>query len=415
MLAEFLKKKILYFRRAAAIEIIISENDDLCINMIIGEIRNNKIKKVSEAFVIDSIEKLAERIDSKTPVSVIINGKPVLVKEVRMEITDKNSNLVAMAFPEIEHSKFYSSVFKSEQIAAICIARKEAIDKIIERLIKADIKIYTLSIGIKAIENIFPFIEAKSVDSIETNWFKATFDEQKAIAQIEQKDTPDKIWTNKHEYLIGDQYIHQFTLLPFSALIELLAENIDLKESIANGVLAVKRKEFKFNRYFNIAGIGILFFLFAILFFNYILFFRLYSKNQELQLRLPIITGATNQSRLVQQGHESIINYIKEHDWDKRTMISYYADRIASLLPNNLTLLSLEAYPEKKGASNFSQTMLFTERIILLKGISPDPSYVNAFMNNLATLPGLETVKLKKYFRNKEKMTDEFHIELLIK
>jgi Tfp pilus assembly protein PilN len=84
-------------------------------------------------------------------------------------------------------------------------------------------------------------------------------------------------------------------------------------------------------------------------------------------------------------------------------------------LPKELTLVSIELYPEKKTMSNFSQSLRFSEGTVIVRGISPDPSYVNAFMNNLGTLPGLETVKLKKYSKNKDKNLNEFNLELKVK
>jgi hypothetical protein len=415
MVAEYLKKKILYFKKGAAVEVFIDENSDLSIGLVTGALRNNKIDKTSEAFVIDSVEKLAGKIGSNTPVSVIINGKSVLVKEIRLRDDQKNSNLVALAFPEIDHSKFYSSIFKSQQIAIISIARKEVIDEMIQKLLKQDLQIYNVSIGINVIENIFPFIDVKATRTIDTNWFKVSLDEQKTIISLEQKINVDKSWTGKHEYLIGNQYIHPFTILPFSALIELLAQNLDLTQSLSSDPLSAKRNEFKWKRYFNITAIGILIFVFIILAVNYILFSSLYSKNQQLQLQLPYLAGNTHQDQTELKANGHIIEYINANNWNKGTKVSYYTDRVASLLPKELTLVSIELYPEKKTMSNFSQSLRFSEGTVIVRGISPDPSYVNAFMNNLGTLPGLETVKLKKYSKNKDKNLNEFNLELKVK
>src|SRR6188474_2114846 len=77
-----IEQRVLQINKAAGVEIIIMPDNSLHINIAIAETKKNTITKNDAISGIEQIQQLTQKIDKNIPLSLVFNGKAVLIKKV---------------------------------------------------------------------------------------------------------------------------------------------------------------------------------------------------------------------------------------------------------------------------------------------------------------------------------------------
>ena len=161
-----IEQKILQINEASGIEIIILEDDKFIINADTASTKNNAIIKGKEINGLSQLSELTEKIDLAIPVSVVVNGKGVLIKKTSLSI---GNGIVQSVLPNANPNDFYFEHFSTQHNEIISIVRKETADKIIAELKRLGFKVISISLGFSAINNILPFVKADALKQIESD------------------------------------------------------------------------------------------------------------------------------------------------------------------------------------------------------------------------------------------------------
>ena len=89
--------------------------------------------------------------------------------------------------------------------------------------------------------------------------------------------------------------------------------------------------------------------------------------------------------------------FLSRLGWDQRSRLSFYADRIAGLVPGNTILTGLWINPVNKPALGEGRGISFKKDTIQLAGTCDDPTELNQFTNNLKNIQNFKAVNILSY------------------
>ena len=407
-----IEQKILQIRKATGVEIIILEDDKLIINVDTAITKKNNISKESESTGLERLDQLAEKLDPGTPLSLVLNGKGILLKKVPAQ--SANGTLQSI-LPNANPDDFYSEKFQGKNSNIISIVRKETVNKIISELKKSGYKVDSVSQGFTSINNILPFIKTVQGRQLESDSLMIELGNDNEVTDFRNKE---KINNNKfqpNEYLIANQYVKPANLLSFSAAVGLLAGDIKSGSPINSHVLSEERKEYRYYKLFRAAGWSFLIALFVILLINFLFYTHFFNKNKSLETSRLFTSGQAQKFSVLEKEVRQKEKFIEQSGWTAPSRTSFYADRIAGLTPTDILLTSMQIYPARNNSFTEAGSNFFKKDTIMVAGVCENPVELNQFMNNLKVLPDFKDVTIKNYQYRNENESGSFLMEIITK
>jgi len=398
-------QKIIQINRATGIEVMCLQ-DAYFINTCSVVVRKNKPVKENKVQGIKSFDKLVPPRKNE-PVSLVINGKGVLIK--KLSSLKDSENPIAEVLPQANPSDFYYQVKKLENLIVFAAARKELVDKIIGEVSAGGFKVLNLSLGFSSILPFLSFI--KNENTIETTSFILRMDSSKAIQDFEIK--PSVGASHRDEYLVSDQYLQPYDLLGYTAAAELIAKGLLAAPEVLATKLVLYREEFKYFKLFRVAAVCALVGIFSILFINFFFYSHYYSENLRFSSTHTINEKKKTVNKELGSSLKSKERFLDQNGWTKRPKTSFFADRIASFMPEGIWLTTLQFYPLKEVSEN--EQLDFRKDIIQLNGICDDPTKITTLINNIKMLKDIKEVTMKSYSYNREENNGAFILEITTK
>jgi hypothetical protein len=406
-----LEQKIVQINKVTGLEVILLPDNKYLINGITISSNKNKISRQQEITGISAISELTQKLDSKIPLSIVINGKGILVK--KMPAGQSFENPIIAVLPNANPTDFFYEAHQYSDFSIITITRKEVVEKFLKLLKDAGFAVLQVSLGFNTISNVLPFLYAENQSSIITSSFSLHTDAQKKITDYEAKETIDNDIFRMTEYAIGDQYVRSSHLLAFAAALHLMTDTLKNAPIVSSPSLIHVRTEFRYSKLFRFAGVCMLGLAFFVLLINFMIYNHYFNKNKELQVTQVFSKEKQQHNALQLENIKRKEKFLNQSGWDEPCKASFYADRIASLTPFNTMLTSMAIYPLKSNLSGEFPVMNFKTDTIQVTGTCDNPVEINQFMNNLKIITAFKTVALKNYLYKKEQETATFSLEII--
>jgi len=410
---EKLKHKILQVTEVAGVELITKHNGSLSANAVLVSLDKKEIIKKNEWKNLNNIGELNGKLSAKTAVTLIITGKNVLVKAI--EPRENIQNYVAEIFPQANPNEFYSSILKQKDKILVAVTRKEFVDTAIDELALQGYRVIDFSLSFFDIVAILPYLNNDVSGSIETPVYTIQYDTKFSIQSFETSNSKIFDHFTEKEYSFANQYLKASTVLPFAAACRLIAGSITSRPEINNEKVLLQREEFKYFKYFIAASWAVLVGFFTLLLINFIFYNYYFNKNKELAVlqTLSEDQGEKFKKQTLAIKHKEA--FLKETGWIKASKTSYFADRIASLVPSDIYLTALHFYPPNNASLLEKKETPFKKDTIQITGNCQDPVGLNQFTNNLKNLSEIKDVVVKNYVYTKETEKAIFLIEIITK
>ncbi len=406
----YIEQKILQIKKATGVEIILLSDEEFSINSTTVFLKKNKVVKEKTSTGLKSIKELAEKIDVKLPLSIVINGKGVLTKKI--PDFQKNSSIQSI-IPGSNPNDFYFENYSNGTVSIGSAIRKETLDKILKDLKNQGLKPISVSLGLSVLNKITPFLELNNTLDIETGSFNIKLNDNKELLDFTSKSEINIEKYQSEEFRIADQYIKPLNLLSFAAALNCISDDLKTNIPISSEWIISQRSEYRYYKLFRTLGIGILSLFLLILLINFSLYNYYFKKNQTLQYSQ--IQNLDQQKKIKEL--RSKVNkkekFLEKSGCTNTSKTSYYADRIASITPVDVLLTSLNIYPAKTNSETENGNTLFKKDTILINGVCQDPAELNTFINNLKIISDFNEVALKNYQYRNEKESGIFSIETI--
>ncbi|MBK8787014.1 MAG: hypothetical protein IPN43_11100 [Chitinophagaceae bacterium] len=157
------------------------------------------------------------------------------------------------------------------------------------------------------------------------------------------------------------------------------------------------------------------FFLFLLL-LNFFIYTHYFSKNNELLSKNQFSLLQKSRFDSLSKSLNSKKDFLANTGWmDDSRMISFYADRIASTVPDSVTLTNLNIYPAFSKLSNNTKQWNFQQDTILISGSCNDPSLLDAWLKEMGKIKNVQQSKINSYLFKKQGETGIFTAEVILK
>jgi hypothetical protein len=405
-----IRQTILQLREATGIEITLLPEDQLLINGVSLRIEKGEVVKRMEFQYLRSYEELVKKISTKTPVAVIIQGKGVLQKKISS--ASAPDKVFEEALPNANPNEFFVEMAQFEHFSWLSIIRKDQLEKIIRQLQAFGFKLLSIGIGPGSIESIAPFINFEKERIVRGDHFGIAINQQSKIEDIVPASAMKHQADPKSEYNIGNQYVFASSVMAFSAATGLLSNDLAGSAGINNDILSKEREEYIHFSYFVAGRWALMISVFLLLLINFLYYSYYFSKNSELQTSLEAFKMQFENSEKMQAAITSRQAFFNANGWSHSSRVSFFADRIAGLVPSSAVLTSMKINPLYNGFFSDGSGAVFKKDTIQIAGTCDDPTELNRFVNNLRNIDQFMTVSLLNYSYKKESATGTFLMEI---
>jgi Tfp pilus assembly protein PilN len=408
---EQIKNKLLRINRAFGVEISLLPNDKLIARVVILKLERNKVIKEKESQPLSTLGDLQNLIPAGSPVAVAVNGKGVLHKKI--DRAAWSPNVLESILPNANPADFYQDSFAGETFYSVHIIRRAVLDGIVDQLVRYKFRVLAVSLGSSAIQFVLPYINAvNQSEGILTNHHTIYIDTRKNIIDVETiSPTTEEIASV--EYNIGDQYVSAKGITAFASAMGLLAGAAFDPSAVQNATLATEKQEFRYFKYFKAASWALLSLVFAILMVNFLLFMHYSGSNAEHAASLLLSQDEQKKTAKLEAEVQAKEGFLDRYGWDRTSRISFYADRIAALVPDDALLTGLKINPIITSLLGGDGLPRFQQDTIQISGTCEEPAELNRFANNLRNISDFREINIKSYLYKKETQNGLFSMEII--
>lgn len=389
------KKIPFYTKNIAGLQVYTRQDGTTVYSLVHITLTSGKLDIVSKISSAD-IQEIKEKLPANVPVALSINGKGILLKNIK---TDNISDiqLLQAIMPTANVQDFYLQ--KNEGI--IYIARKKQIDDTVVKLVQSDISIISVTIGVFASLSIADAGEIKKLTLPDMLLTRQTHQWEMQI----QSDNNSSV--QFQDIAIENNYYEAFS----TALLQLL---FDTPDTLPIDEIQSAKEDWNWKQLFRISGIAALVFFFALLLINFLVFNNLHSRNSELQSKIEAGSGQMSEITYLQQQTSAKEQFLTESGWMESSLSSYYADRIAAGVPSQIKLTQLLIYPLDVKKLKEDKRTVFSQNRIEIKGVTSHSIYLNEWVASLKKKEWVTGVEVTNYKYASEKQKGEFWISIEI-
>lgn len=354
---------------AAGVEAEMLTEGGFQMNYVLLKKKKENLDVVSSACEIKDLDALKASVNTDTPLCVAITGKGIIRKKSALSENENERSLLDKALPNANPEDFYTQKTDIENNEAIiAVARKTAVDGLLHQFKNAGFFVVDVSIGTKNEMAQMSIKEEK-------------LNERCAVA-----------FASALSYFVSQQ-----------------EENIFIPE------VKQQQNEYRHKRIFQMAGWTVLIFFFSVLLLNFFLFSHYNSRATELKMQVDknkddLASIATLQNEL--QLKQKLLDRLGLKESSK---ISFYADRIASGLPEEIRLSEMFINPVEKSVNEGKKELNFITKTINISGQCRKSTELNDWIKLLKEKNWIKSVNVLGYTQETSGESGVFQILISVK
>ena len=405
--------KILKIGECTGVELSFLAGGELLISGVILLLEKNKIVKKKEFHFLSSYEQLVQKVGLRAPLAITIHGKGVLQK--RMPARDLTDRPMDTMLPNANPNEFYHTVTTLGEMACVAVIRKEVLDKLIADLKSHGFRVLSVSIGISDMQYLLPFFDFDQHSSVTAPHFSLSFDDRLQLVDIGFAAGVLPKEYEKVEYNIGDQYVYSAALAGFGAAMGLLAAGPDAVPALSTTDIQQTREDYRYFRYYRTGLWAMLGGLFALLLINFFIYNHYFSLNRNREGERQLSNEQEERIKKLSASLRSKEDFLLQSGWEAPSRLSFFADRIAGLVPSGTLLTGMQINPVNNGLQGDDRGTRFRRDTIQVTGTCDDPTELNQFTNNLKNIQDFKEVSIRNYAYKKEIRSGAFFMEIITK
>ncbi|KOY84385.1 hypothetical protein AD998_21200 [bacterium 336/3] len=351
-------------------------------------------------------QKCLKEESKSIPWTICVTGKGIINKTINHQIEGLSIEQIANnAIPNIVLKDFYIQLYNKElgKTAFLSIIRKETIDSLLNDAGKEGVYIVELCLG--------GFI-CNTISSILTEWQNKDIFLENGHVSIKNDIVQSYQYQENNQiqnYTIGEEIIENTYLLAYATGLCFLIDTFQALFTI--NVVSVKENnlEWKAKKRFKNISLTLLITFFITLLINFLLFYQFQQKNNVLNEQIGSNKSTLEQIEKLQKNLKEKEILVKNYNLGN-SKHSFYADRLASSVPNSIILKEMFINPVDDLILRQDKKYQFTNNVILLKGISKEAVVFNQWIQKLSTIDWIKSVENKNYTYDNAKKHANFEI-----
>lgn len=375
-----------------------------CLSII--SYKKGKIHIESQRTELLNDEKIKDCVSTKYPLLISIDGNGVLYKKVKSGKEDTLGLMASTIFPNANALDFYiQTSLAGGNEKWVSLIRRDIADAIINQFNKAGIYTVALFLG--------PFISGNSCTIIEneqaihTSLGKKISFRENCVYEI----TQELIHSEKNIKIDGED-IPEKMLVSFSVALSFFVPLANFVSDVIQKIEEAK-KEFMYRTLFKRVGVFFLAFFMLLTFGNLFFFSFFQEKHNAIYSQVTVNNNLLSELDSLTIVLEKNKKFIAGIGILQRGKISFYCDRIAANVPDDITLQSLNVNPIKKTMKE-DELPSFNYQQIRIKGTCNHSFIFNDWLKNITGLHWVADVMIINYNQGPTTLA-EFEIQVNIK
>ena len=355
-------------------------------------------KKVVEG----SLSTIIESLPRNYPVALVLSGKGTLHKIINTEDGSDSGQMLKHAFPGLEEHAFYSQIFTDESISLVSVVRKSVADPLLEKLERAGIKIYNLTVGAIVMTQIWPQL---NIVNKEIRFDGHFFNVSDSKALLNYSVNPD--FRQELPFKIGDENVPENIVVAYAAAVQLILHDRLALVTTNSDAIEISFRTFLEQARLRKQLMVLTFGLFFLLLISFLIFSYYNSENSRLVREVGNQTASADHSELLQRHIAENEYLMKRLGWNGGYNYGYLLNELGSSAPNRLVLKSIQMNDYKTDEEKRNM-----EPNIRVTGTTDNLVAVNNWIFILKEKPWVKTVKLVQYQQEAE--SDLYQYNLLL-
>lgn len=384
---------------AIGVQVSFRGNNQNCIYHIICVKKSSgKVSITKQIIEIESLEELVKYIPKNTPVVICIDGKNLIHKFIPEDVGEKGLDFV---LPNAKKDDFYVQTSLINDGSYISVIRKAVVDDILEKFNQISI--------IPALVYFGPFILSYTTFlfnehvNIKSEFWEFSASNQGVVYNQQGS------FEGGFNFMNGEN-IREFCLPAYSLAVAYLAD-IDVPEIEISSHL---KEEFQFKRAVWLGGWFFLVLVFALLLINFLIYSNFNEKYQKINNLIQQNQSLLNRNDELKKSYTEKRRFIERSGLTETSRLSYYADRIARIVPDSLQFTSIQIAPINDKIRS-DKPIVFEETVILISGKCSNSRYFNVWKDLLKEENWVETIQINQFGQEEPGKPIVFEIGLKIK
>ena len=384
-------------KKSAGIHIHFLPGEDCLIHLMVLKKQKQLVLCESQKSFSGSVHDIPGMLPKNIPLHIAFTGQSVLHKKTQSGATGDLEREMQNNIPGAKPADLvYQFSAAAEGTGYISVIRKESIQEVLESINKSKLFINDISLG--------PFsIHYLTVQGLaEVNGF--TFEDfsvsfkNRLISDISPADKKSR---DIPFIMVGDDKIsHKYILAYASAFLFFLPG--DNQRLIVTRGIHCQPERYYLERMSNIAGLFFIILLFSVLLINFMLYSRYDNRLANLNLRYNTNKNLIQKLDKLEHESQKKRQFLVKSGFLSKSRLSYFADRIAYLIPENTNLTELSLQPPLKKPEQGEQFNIRKD-MILIKGNTSRINEVNQWIKTIKSEPWVEHIESFEMIRPENK------------
>ena len=396
-------KKQFQSNTVIGLEVLLEEGD---LRFHLVELQRKKELLLTEKKLSNlSWKTLEKEVDKTLPLHLVLNGRGILHKY--FEHYDQNdSQILQTVLPNADSKDFCLQKVKIASGAIASLIRKSQLEEILQQFEEKGYSVCRVSLGSFAIQTLATALapSEKIFTEQQTLSFNAQHQLEKWTGNSEE---------NNPEIELGDEKINSFLLPAYAAA---FTELMDMPFGIQLDRITKSRNEYQQKRIFQFSKQVIAAAFLTTLLVNTFFYYHYKNKNQAIKSQMVNVDYqlANLDSLKVKLNRQK--DLLKHTSVHQNTSTSFYADQIASSLPDGIQLELLDIFPAKGKKVNRRKNELtkYDKTKINIKGACNSSLTYNKWLKELQAMSWVETAQHINYQDLSNKLST-FELKLTLK
>jgi hypothetical protein len=390
-----------YPKTVTAINLFCIDDSTYRGEVVVLKLQKKQIVTVKQIIIIGNLNEILQQLPEKSAICLTLDGKGILFKDWDDDGASKK-HIFKELLPQGNFNEFYSQKHSLLEKNYVGIARKNYIDDILNEFKKDGFVIIDLVFGPFILSNTRSFItEQEDVWNIPN---RKIIWETQTIATISlSKEQPTSYYTFGNE-LVSAEYLVAFSHA-FWALVAPQKLHNDVEDVLIN------RTNLFYKKAIGLVGTAILAFYFVLLILNYQFFTSFSLQLNETLIEYESSLKTINKLELYKAELQQKELLAQKIGLGTHQQLSYVADRIASTLPDYISLTRLDINPID-GQRQRKNTPEFIKGKILISGTINNGVRLYHWIEKVKKLSFIQQAEVVELIQDEPLIPAIFTIEL---
>lgn len=377
----------------------------LCSALLLKRVKNNIVaENTAEG---KPLSEIIPSLSKSQPLCLTIDGRGIIHKKVQATPDTRLPDLLQQVLPNATLADFYvqkTRVDDTQVIVSLC--RKDVLSDILREFETVRLFVVRLYLGPFAVKNILSLMDDPPAEILVPGYL--LFHQNGVLTSFERTDREVR---NLVPYKVSDEGVLPGSLCLYASC---LAFFMAIRDESRDEKIRQSEDEFYYKRMLQVIGTGLVGFLFAALLVNFLVFDNYRKKEQELSSQVSLNNDLLSQLDTLRGELAQKQQFVEKNCLSGGSRLSFYADRIAFTVPEQILLSETDIFPLQKKLKE-EQEALFLHRAIHVSGTTSNSNYLNEWIKILNQEQWAEEVNILNYFQENASTSGVFTIEIRIR